>query len=496
MIFGSDSRIQISPVGLDRYTYSPAVQIISYFPDGTVAQGSGIVIGNNDVLTAAHVLYSRDNGGYAIAYEVTPIRMDNVEPFGVVYGSSAVVSNGWISDEIFTEDYGLITLERTIGYQTGWISPVSATSLSIGTTLSSFGYPGDLNGGNSLYRTDGTIDEIGYRLFKFKDDFDSMGGQSGSGVFLITPTKVELVGLVSYESSWLGGFNGIFAFNDTVISQINQWSSTNDQNAIVPKSADETLKPIIGQIGMLYDAIFGQNGDKESIDSLLGLYLAGNNLEIVSKTILASNETLPAAVSTQDNTTFLKYVFDDILHIVYQQNEFEYWLNALNNGYSRADGLLLCSQLPGFLQAHKLDAYVLWHDYYQDYAVEAFAENEPTTLIAKPDDSALWGGAADDVLIGSDGDDYLYGWEGNDILTGNDGDDFFAWDIGDGFDKVTDFSLGNDTLRLRSEFDWHWENDIGGNAVLAPEEGTGCIVLIGILINNVSDVNIIQSATI
>jgi Ca2+-binding RTX toxin-like protein len=79
----------------------------------------------------------------------------------------------------------------------------------------------------------------------------------------------------------------------------------------------------------------------------------------------------------------------------------------------------------------------------------------------------LVGGLGDDLLAGGSGNDYLYGNEGNDRLRGGDGDDvliggsgfnrltggagsdLFVLSAGQGFDIITDFSLGSgDRLSL------------------------------------------------
>ena len=45
--------------------YSSVVYLESIFPDGSRYRGSGSVVGNNDILTAQHMVYSAENGGNA-----------------------------------------------------------------------------------------------------------------------------------------------------------------------------------------------------------------------------------------------------------------------------------------------------------------------------------------------------------------------------------------------------------------------------------------------
>lgn len=60
----------------------------------------------------------------------------------------------------------------------------------------------------------------------------------------------------------------------------------------------------------------------------------------------------------------------------------------------------------------------------------------------------LFGGAGDDTVVGGSGNDTLWGGGGDDRFTGGAGDDIFVFAAGSGDDRVTDFDLPNDTLRL------------------------------------------------
>ncbi|MGK7951334.1 MAG: hypothetical protein AB4368_21760 [Xenococcaceae cyanobacterium] len=77
-------------------------------------------------------------------------------------------------------------------------------------------------------------------------------------------------------------------------------------------------------------------------------------------------------------------------------------------------------------------------------------------LIASAGNDLLFGGSGDDALDGGKGDDNLIGGEGNDTLiglsgsntlTGDDGSDLFILSL-DGTDIITDFTSGEDLLKL------------------------------------------------
>ena len=60
----------------------------------------------------------------------------------------------------------------------------------------------------------------------------------------------------------------------------------------------------------------------------------------------------------------------------------------------------------------------------------------------------LFGGNGDDKLFGGKGDDLLDGGKGDDILTGGNGADVFVFKSCYGYDTITDFEIGVDTIRL------------------------------------------------
>lgn len=55
---------------LTQYPYTAVVHLEVTFADGSQVRGSGAVIGRNDILTATHVLYSPDAGGWATKVRV------------------------------------------------------------------------------------------------------------------------------------------------------------------------------------------------------------------------------------------------------------------------------------------------------------------------------------------------------------------------------------------------------------------------------------------
>ena len=81
-------------------------------------------------------------------------------------------------------------------------------------------------------------------------------------------------------------------------------------------------------------------------------------------------------------------------------------------------------------------------------------------LVGGTEADSLYGGDAGDTMNGDDGHDVLYGEDGDDVLdggaghdtlTGGDGADHFVFKGSWGYDTITDFEDGIDTIKIESE---------------------------------------------
>ena len=62
----------------------------------------------------------------------------------------------------------------------------------------------------------------------------------------------------------------------------------------------------------------------------------------------------------------------------------------------------------------------------------------------------IYGYGGNDTLSGGAGNDTLYGGVGTDTLAGGTGKDTFVYANGDGKDTITDYTAGQDTLKISS----------------------------------------------
>ncbi|WP_310620783.1 calcium-binding protein [Flexibacterium corallicola] len=60
----------------------------------------------------------------------------------------------------------------------------------------------------------------------------------------------------------------------------------------------------------------------------------------------------------------------------------------------------------------------------------------------------MYGFGGDDVIEGGDAKDHIFGGEGDDTMTGYGGNDVFVFETNAGNDTITDFTVGEDTIRF------------------------------------------------
>lgn len=222
-VFWPDDRTRVS--NTTSFPWSAVTRVQSTFRDGYKSQGSGALVGSKHVLTAGHMIYQSNHGGWATSVVVAPGQNGTTKPFGTAYGTQLRTWTGWTQYKNTSSDMGLVTLNKTIGHSTGWFG-LKPNGIAAGTGVNTAGYPGD-KGGTSMYRAYGPVSYVSGGVAHYKGTLDSYPGQSGSPLWVYNSStgSRHIVGVHAAQSS-----NGTYnlgavlttAKYNTIVSWVNK----------------------------------------------------------------------------------------------------------------------------------------------------------------------------------------------------------------------------------------------------------------------------------
>jgi glutamyl endopeptidase len=177
-IFGTDTRSHVSNTAV--FPSSAVGQVQAFFGN-VILEGTGGMIGNKTVLTAAHVVYDPSLGGWPDSITFIPGRNGNAEPFGQATVIDQAAPQAWISSGDETSDMAVLVLDRSVGEQTGFFQIAEPdASFFNGLSLMSAGYPADLDN-NFQYSAPGP--SLGTDGNFLLEQIDTEAGQSGSPIW-------------------------------------------------------------------------------------------------------------------------------------------------------------------------------------------------------------------------------------------------------------------------------------------------------------------------
>lgn len=218
-----------------------------------VTGGSGVLISPCHVLTAAHVLRSKDENTFKFSVAervlVSPARDESTRPFGQVNAKSWKIHPKWDPDSnLRAFDYAVITLEKQVSGGCFWGSPkcssgtvLGALPASVAATLldreiATAGYPetkklqmwsftGAVSSGSqeqdaSLKKSVERQKQWATRSPLIFISADAEHGQSGSPVWVTEDGKRYLVGILVDRGKTQ---NTVVAVNDSVVRQLQSW---------------------------------------------------------------------------------------------------------------------------------------------------------------------------------------------------------------------------------------------------------------------------------
>jgi len=114
---------------------------------------ASVVTENNIIVTAAHCCWDRSKNSWIGGWSFVPGYNNGKAPYGVFAWADARVPNSWINNGDIPSDVCLIRLQNDsaghpVSYYTGWLG--RAWNFPPAQPMHSFGYPGNVGGGQVL----------------------------------------------------------------------------------------------------------------------------------------------------------------------------------------------------------------------------------------------------------------------------------------------------------------------------------------------------------
>jgi V8-like Glu-specific endopeptidase len=214
------------------------VELIATFPDGGSAAGSGALIDSCHVLTAAHLIYSAQDGGYATSITTLAAANGGSSPFGAAFGTYERVDASWLgfsrahpgATSPNVEDIGLVTLNRAVGNFTGWfgIGYGNSSAFYKGATFQTAGYPAVPGlSGPEMYAGSGQalgVASTGGIAFS-QSSLAALPGQSGSPLWQTSARGAAVIyGVVTGADGYLPSSDAYAArITPAVYNELRSW---------------------------------------------------------------------------------------------------------------------------------------------------------------------------------------------------------------------------------------------------------------------------------
>jgi Ca2+-binding RTX toxin-like protein len=423
------------------FPYTAVVSVEVEFADGYEARGTGAIVGVNDMLTATHVIYSPDHGGWATTIDIFPAADYNAalgyyqdKPY--VFDSYRWTAVAW-PDQTYADgdneyltyaetqyDVSIVGFSVRIGDQTGWFGRAAGYDSPLWAYA--VGYPAGSTG--MMQAQTWVTREWGYAVYSSyaNNGGDLMGpGSSGGPLFVIDGGQHYLVGI---KSSGTEGVADHWADIGYVYDHISNAIADNDdllRPAIVDDYSATTATTGMLSVGHSATGNIEIGGDTDwfrvslSADTkyrfdLIGIGGQGGTLEDPQMRLMNA-----AGVQLATN--------DDIDAGVEQDSRIEYVPGITGTYYVEAAGFLSSTGTYTVAVA----------------SLGVVGTDADDTLPGSRANDSISGGKGNDVIDGLDGNDSLFGGEDNDTLYGGDGDDLLS---GEGGNDTLDGGGGFDTL--------------------------------------------------
>lgn len=199
IIGSTDERTAVSVINRYRFPYTSIGYLDIEWENKESSRGTGVLIGDNIVLTAGHNIYDIVNNEPALSVVFYPGRWSNMgtgmQPYGFANGINYYYQEFRDNVDLSTEtidaagyDWGIIVLDRNIGNDVGYMGVnyysdyLELRNKNVRIT----GYPKNINNNTSItmfnqYESTGNIAGVTDEAISYT--IDTSGGQSGSPVY-------------------------------------------------------------------------------------------------------------------------------------------------------------------------------------------------------------------------------------------------------------------------------------------------------------------------
>jgi V8-like Glu-specific endopeptidase len=195
LVIGNDDRVRVKQADMNNSPFRQICALRIRAKNGQLFVGTGWFIGPRAVATAGHCVYLHKEGGWAASIEVIPAKFGSSEPLGDMTASRFRAVDGWIDQKRPDFDYGVILLDdSTAGDRLGWFEVLAEPDDHLKGALANIsGYPADRDDANFQFFHARALSNATPTRIEY--DIDTFGGQSGSPVWISTPSGVAAVGV-------------------------------------------------------------------------------------------------------------------------------------------------------------------------------------------------------------------------------------------------------------------------------------------------------------
>lgn len=220
VVIGEDDRVRIN--NTTTYPWRTICSLLITAKDGSRWIGTGWLVGPRTVITAGHVVYIHNRGGWVKSIEVIPGRNGASRPYGSCVATNFRSVKGWTKNNKRSHDYGAIILPKDcrfgdrVGYF-GYANLNLTSLLNLKVNLS--GYPGDKETGTQWWHAR-RVKLVTARTLVY--NIDTAGGQSGSPVWRLKDGKRHVVGIHTNGAS---SGNSATRITKPVFDNIKKWKA-------------------------------------------------------------------------------------------------------------------------------------------------------------------------------------------------------------------------------------------------------------------------------